>query len=110
MSMGCLGELAQELEGGISEYWQSVFFPAILAGLADADDNVKRNAAFCTGVCCEGLGENIASDYPQLLQAISPLFSVDPTAGDSSAACIDNAAAGVSRMIMASPGNVPMPQ
>ncbi len=50
MAIGCLGELAQELGDGISEYWKQVFLPAVLAGLADEDDNVKRNAAFCGGV------------------------------------------------------------
>ncbi|KAI2492266.1 Vacuolar 14 Fab1-binding region [Fragilaria crotonensis] len=46
MAMGCLSEIAQELEGAIAEFWQPVFYPAILAGLADPDDSVKRNAAF----------------------------------------------------------------
>jgi len=110
MAMGCLGEIAQELEGAIAEHWQSVFLPAILAGLADEDDNVKRNAAFAAGVCCEGLGDRITSYYPQLLLAISPLFQVDAAKGDYSAACIDNAAAAVCRMIMTSPGHVPLSQ
>eukprot|EP00568_Trieres_chinensis_P003331 CAMPEP_0183297598 /NCGR_PEP_ID=MMETSP0160_2-20130417/4834_1 /TAXON_ID=2839 ORGANISM="Odontella Sinensis, Strain Grunow 1884" /NCGR_SAMPLE_ID=MMETSP0160_2 /ASSEMBLY_ACC=CAM_ASM_000250 /LENGTH=1086 /DNA_ID=CAMNT_0025459447 /DNA_START=174 /DNA_END=3434 /DNA_ORIENTATION=+ len=111
MAVGCLGELAQELGGeGIRDHWSGVFLPAALAGLADPDDNVRRNAAFCAGVCCEGLGETAAPQYPQLLQAISPLFSIDAARGDAAAAAVDNAAAAVSRMIMASPGNVPMPQ
>lgn len=112
MAMGCLGEIAQELEGGIAEHWSGVFFPAILAGLADGDDNVKRNAAFCAGVCAEGLlggnDEAAKSAYPQLLQGLSPLFSVDAASSDGSAACVDNAAAAVSRMIMASPSNIPL--
>jgi importin-4 len=87
-----------------------VFFPAVLAALTDPDDNVKRNGAFCSGVCCENLGESIVGDYPALLQAISPLFSVDPTQGDSSAACMDNAVAALSRMIMTCPNHVPLSQ
>mmetsp|Transcript_37175 Transcript_37175/g.54715 ORF Transcript_37175/g.54715 Transcript_37175/m.54715 type:complete len:1080 (-) Transcript_37175:170-3409(-) len=110
MAIGCLGEIAQELESSISEHWESVFLPAVLSGLADEDDNVKRNAAFTAGVCCEGLGASVANQYPQLLQALSPLFSIDSSVSDSSAACVDNAAAAVSRMIMATPGSVPMPQ
>ena len=110
MAMGCLSEIAQELEGAIAEFWQPVFYPAILAGLADPDDNVKRNAAFCSGVCCEGLGDAIVGEYPTILQSISPLFTVDPTQGDSSSACVDNAAASVSRMIMTSPNFVPLGQ
>jgi importin-4 len=113
MAIGCLSELAQELEGAVFEHWQGVFLPATIAGLSDADENVKRNAAFCAGVCCEHLGERIAGNYPQVLQALSPLFSINVAAGlgsDATAACVDNAAAAVARMIMASPGSVPLAQ
>lgn len=108
MAIGCLGELAQELEGGIADYWSTVFYPAALAGLADSDDSVKRNAAFCIGVCCEGLGDTIAPQYGPLLQALSPLFGMDITESDTAAACVDNACAAVARMIIASPTHVPM--
>jgi hypothetical protein len=110
MAVGCLSELAQELGDSMSAHWESVFFPAVLAGLADPDENVKRNAAFCAGVCCENLKTSISSQYPQILQAISPLFSIDPTANETASGCVDNAAAAVCRMIMASPNDVPMAQ
>jgi len=110
MAMGCLGEICQEMGPAVAPHWQNVFLPAVMAGLADPDDNVKRNSAFCAGVCCEGLGESIAPLYPQLLQALSPLFAVDVSKGDSSAACVDNAAAAVARMIMAVPTAVPLGQ
>ncbi|CAB9497171.1 Importin subunit beta-4 [Seminavis robusta] len=113
MAVGCLSELAQELEGAIAEHWKGVFLPAVIAGLADADENVKRNAAFCAGVCCEHLKDQVAGDYPQILQGLSPLFSINVSGGplpEGTAACVDNAAAAVARMIMASPNNVPMAQ
>jgi hypothetical protein len=110
MAIGWLSEVAQELEGAIFEYWPTVFLPAILAGLGDASEDVKRNAAFCAGVCCEHLRERVSDAYPQLLTALEPLFQIDPNSGESSAACVDNAAACVARMIMASPGHIPMPQ
>jgi hypothetical protein len=110
MSVGCLSEIAQELEGSIAEHWKSVFLPAVLAGLADADDNVKRNSAFCAGVCCEHLHETAAGDFQNILQVMGPIFSLSATENDSSAACMDNAAAAVARMIMASPTHVPLPQ
>ena len=110
MAIGCLGELAQELGDGIKDYWATVFLPAILAGLADEDHNVNRNAAFCAGTCCEGLGELVVGDYPQVLPAIGQLFNIDASSSDQSAAAVDNAAAGVCRMIMASPNNVPINQ
>lgn len=110
MAIGWLSEVAQELEGANFEHWQTVFLPAIMAGLGDPSEDVKRNAAFCAGVCCETLRERVTDAYPQILQALEPLFSIDPASGDSSAACIDNAAACVARMVMASPTHLPMPQ
>jgi len=110
MALGCLGEIAQELGDAVKPYWKDVFLPAILAGLADPDDNVKRNAAFCSGVSCEGLGDFVAGDYTQLLQAVGQLFGIDSTVSDTSAAAVDNACACVCRMIMASPSNVPLSQ
>ncbi|GKY94826.1 hypothetical protein MPSEU_000447800 [Mayamaea pseudoterrestris] len=110
MSIGCLSEIAQELEGGILEYWPSVFRPAILTSLADSDDNAKRNASFCAGMCAEHLREQIAGDYPAILERLGPIFALDPDASDSTAACIDNAAAAISRMIMACPTHVPLDQ
>lgn len=108
MAMGCVSELAQEMD--VSNYWESQFKPAIIQGLSDPDDNVRRNAAFGCGVCCEKLGEKLVKDYPTLLQALSPLFSIQATNQEASAACRDNAVAAVSRMIMASTQNVPLAQ
>lgn len=110
MSIGCLSEIAQELEGSIRDFWYSVFFPAVISGLEDPDDNVKRNAAFCAGVCCEHLKEHVANDYPAILQKLGPLFTLDSATSDVVAACVDNAAAAVSRMIMACPTQVPLEQ
>lgn len=110
MAIGWLSEIAQELEGNIFDHWQSVFLPATLAGLADPAEEVKRNAAFCAGICCEVLKERVAGDYPQILQGLEPLFGMDASSADSVAACVDNAAACVARMIMAHPSSVPMPQ
>lgn len=110
MAIGWLSEVAQELELAIFDHWQGVFLPAIMAGLADPSEDVKRNAAFCAGVCCEHLREKVTDAYPQILGGLEPLFGIDPTAGESSAACVDNVAACVARMIMASPSHVPTAQ
>jgi len=110
MSLGCLGEVCQELGSAIAPHWSTVIMPVVLAGMADPDDNVKRNSVFCAGVCCEGLTTTIGEVYPQLLQSISPLFSLDPEKSDASVACVDNAAAAVCRMIMFNPTAVPLSQ
>lgn len=110
MSIGALGEIAEALKGDIREHWKAVFLPAILSGLADEEHNVKHNAAFCAGVSCEGLGDFAMSDYVQILQSLGHLFNIDPNISDSSAACVDNATAAVTRMIMTCPGSVPIAQ
>jgi hypothetical protein len=111
MAVGCLSELVQELDTALLEHWKSVFFPVILAGLADEDDNVKRNACFCAGMACENLKDSIAADFPALLQALGPIFSMDTSSGlDATLACVDNSAAAVARMIMAAPHLVPLDQ
>lgn len=110
MAIGWLSEVAQEMEGAIFEHWQGVFLPAILAGLSDPSEDVRRNTAFCAGVCCEHLRENVVDAYPQILSGLEPIFGLDPASGESVAACVDNAAACVARMIMACPNNLPMAQ
>ena len=110
MAIGCLGELSQELGSGIAPHWSSVFYPAAVAGLQDSDDSVRRNAAFCIGVSCEGLGESVTSQYGEMLQHLSPLFGVDVTESDTAAACVDNASAAIARMIKTSPSHVPLAQ
>merc|ERR1712166_293464 len=110
MAIGWLSEVAPELEVAIFDYWQTVFLPATLAGLGDPSEEVKRNSAFLAGICCDVLKERVAGDYQKILQGLEPLFGMDSTTGDSVAACVDNAAACVARMIMAQPASIPMPQ
>jgi len=109
MAMGCFGEICQESGASIAPYWQTLY-PALMSCLVDSDDNVKRNSVFFAGVCCEGLGETIVPHYPELLQVISPIFAIDVSKSDASAAAVDNAAAAVSRMIMTCPTAVPINQ
>ena len=110
MAVGCLSEVAQELEGAIAEHWNSTFLPAVMNGLADEDVNVRRNAAFCAGICCEHLKGQVVGDYQQMLHLLGQNFSLDASASESTAACVDNSAAAVARMIMASPESVPLAQ
>ncbi len=109
MSLGCLGELAQGVGPAIAPHWQSALLPSIVQGLADENNNVRRNAAFTAGVCAESLPDIVAPAFPQILQGLHPLFSVD-TSGDAGAAVVDNAAAAVARMITARPASLPMAQ
>jgi len=110
MAIGCLGELAQAMGQSALPHWQAAFFPAVMAGLADPEHAVQRNAAFAAGVCAESFGEAVAPQYQQILQALHPLFSIDASTGDSAASCVDNAAAALARMCMAAPAAMPLQQ
>ena len=107
MALGCLGELAEGLGTAISPHWNTVWLPIMMGGLADEEPTIRRNAAYTCGICCEALGDSIAAQYPQLLQALFPLFQIDASASDNNAAVVDNAAAAVARMITAAPQSVP---
>jgi importin-4 len=106
MAYGTLGEIAQEVGTGILPYWQSIFLPTIMAGLADSDHSAARNTAFLCGMCCESLGMAIVADYPRLLQGLSPIFGLDAGHSVDTQGCVDNAAAAIARMIMAAPDAV----
>ena len=127
MAVGCLSEIAQEINSPttLADHWQTVFLPAILNGLKDEDFNVRRNSAFCAGLCCENLAKakqqqtqpplsvDVVNDYPTILQLLGQNFGLeDPSGGanDGFLACVDNSAAAVARMIMASPEHVPLEQ
>lgn len=105
-ALGCMGDLASELESAILPHWPTVFLPICLESLADSHTEVRRNAAFTVGTCCEHLQQSASGDYHRILQALSPLFSETDAPGT-----VDNAAAAIARMIMASPQHVtPMEQ
>lgn len=103
MAMATLGYFCEHLQASIAPYFETMY-PAVLAGLADSDEDVKLNSVFCAGVCCEGLKDSIVAVYPQLLQSISPIF----TMGVTSLILLDNAVAAVCRMISACPTAVPL--
>lgn len=110
MAIGSLSEIAEHLEGNIGQYWNSFFKPAIFASLSDEDTGVKRNGAFCCGLCASNLSQQISGDFPQLLSALAPIFSLPTDNDDSAAACVDNTAGAIARMIMAAPQAVPLSQ
>ena len=112
MVMGLLGEFCEALTVQVLHpQLESILLPAILTGLSDEDNNVRRNAAYLCGVTCESCGTAVTNtNYLSLLQALSPLFSLNYIEDDSSAPVMDNAAAAVARMIVAQPAQVPLAQ
>jgi len=53
MGQGAIAELAQGCKEGVLPFFETVFYPVIMSGLADKENSVRRNAAFAAGTICE---------------------------------------------------------
>ncbi|KAF9362300.1 hypothetical protein BGX34_006440 [Mortierella sp. NVP85] len=104
MAIGCLGETAAGLLGGVTEFTE-VIFPIALKALADEEAEVRSNAAYTVGVLCQNTNLDISSQYPAILTALYPLFQ-----GQNLENATDNACGAVARMILKSPNAVPVDQ
>lgn len=100
MAIGCIGEVAEEMEGKIAPYLDKIF-PVVLNGLGDSAVQIRRNSAFCIGVLFDVSGVS-PEMYPVCLAALEPLFKIDganPKDVEHVQACKDNACSALSRMI-----------
>ncbi|KAF8976841.1 hypothetical protein BGZ46_007906, partial [Entomortierella lignicola] len=104
MAIGCLGEIAAGMLGGVTEFTE-VIFPIALKGLSDEEPEVRSNAAYTVGALCQNTNLDISSQYPNLLTALYPLFQ-----GQNLENVTDNACGAVARMIMKHPNAVPVDQ
>jgi hypothetical protein len=102
-AVGCFAEVLRELGPSSLQFVEQVF-PVALQGLASDNFVLKANSAFCVGILAEVSGAKLAPAYEQMLHALRPLF--DGEANDE--VVVDNAAAAVARMILASDGAVPL--
>lgn len=60
MAMGCLGEIANGMSTGITEFTEQLF-PLIVKGLSDEEDEVRSNAAFAIGALCQNTTIDLSS-------------------------------------------------
>ncbi|KAG0199275.1 hypothetical protein BGX28_007434 [Mortierella sp. GBA30] len=104
MAIGSLGEIANGMGAGISEFTEHLF-PLILKSLSDEDDEVRSNGAFAIGALCQNTTVDVSSQYPALLTALFPLFQ-----GQALPNVTDNACGAVARMILKHPNAVPLDQ
>ncbi|KAF9953080.1 hypothetical protein BGZ72_005712 [Mortierella alpina] len=104
MAIGCLGEIAAGMLGGVTEFTETIF-PIALKGLADEEPEVRSNAAYTIGALCQNTTIDISSQYPAILTALYPLFQ-----GQNLDNVTDNACGAVARMIMRHPDVVPVDQ
>ncbi|KAG0289691.1 hypothetical protein BGZ96_006793 [Linnemannia gamsii] len=104
MAIGCLGEIAAGMLGGVTQF-TDIIFPIALKGLSDEEPEVRSNAAYTVGALCQNTTLDISSQYQPLLLALYPLFQ-----GQNLDNVTDNACGAVARMIMRHPQAVPVDQ
>lgn len=74
MVVGTLAEIAEEIGESITNYLESCL-SFVVSCLADEDEYVRRNGAYCTGVLCKASPQAMLPLYQNLIAAISPLFT-----------------------------------
>jgi hypothetical protein len=104
MAIGCLGEIAAGMLGGVTQF-TDLIFPIAMKGLSDEEPEVRSNAAYTVGALCQNTTLDISSQYQPLLMALYPLFQ-----GQNLDNVTDNACGAVARMIMRHPQAVPVDQ
>jgi len=117
MAIGLLGELVEFNVDSVSSFLESIILPAAMSvcsiNLDEKEYNVQRNAAYLIGLLCEHTSvARTQNHYANMLQALSPLFTLRMNGSDDNAevdALVDNAAAAVCRMITANAALVPLP-
>jgi len=111
MAIGCFGEVIGEVGMAAMKYID-VLLPTVQAGLQDTMEGVRRNCCFLIASLIRATGASMVSNFPALLQMLSPLCtrSADQHTSDAGGADIDNALAAVASMISASRDAVPMAQ
>lgn len=103
-AVGCFAEVLREIGTANSLQFVEQVFPVALQGLASDNFVLKANSAFCVGILAEVSGAKLAPAYDQILHALRPLFNGE----GNDEVVVDNAAAAVARMILASNGTLPM--
>ncbi|KIO24659.1 hypothetical protein M407DRAFT_8850 [Tulasnella calospora MUT 4182] len=106
---GTLGEVITGMKGGITAFTEPVL-KITTSLLADADPEVRSNAAFATGVLIENSDTDVSPHYGEILQRLSTLFSVQSDSSQSEKHGRDNAAGAVSRMIIKNSAVIPLDQ
>ncbi|KAG0370011.1 hypothetical protein BGZ54_008094 [Gamsiella multidivaricata] len=60
MSIGCLGEIANGMGNGITEFSEQLF-PLFVKSLSDEEEEVRSNAAFAIGALCQNTTVDMSS-------------------------------------------------
>jgi hypothetical protein len=102
--VGVIAECAANMEAAVTPYTEKLL-KVLLKRLSDPDLETKSNAAYATGqLIYHSTDSNVyLPHYTSILQKLEPMLQIQE------ARIKDNAAGCLSRMIMAHPGQVPIP-
>lgn len=107
-AIGSLAEVCLGLEVAVTPFTEPLFTLLLQACTdAEADIDVKTNAAFALGTLIEASEQQLAGQYGAVLSALHPLFE---TSGEEEKGARDNACGAVARMIVKNAAAVPLEQ
>ncbi|ORY60375.1 armadillo-type protein [Leucosporidium creatinivorum] len=107
-AIGSLAEVCLGLEAAVTPFTEPLFALLLQACTdAEADIDVKTNAAFALGTLIEASEQDLAGQYGTVLSALHPLFEA---ADEEAQGARDNAAGAVARMIVKNSAAVPLEQ
>lgn len=104
LAYGTIADSFHSLQG-CTRTWFDNLFPHFLNGLQDEYEQARQNAAFGVGELILYSEEKAFDKYPQVLQALSHVVSVETHAGT-----LDNVCGAIARLIIANSSNVPLEQ
>jgi hypothetical protein len=109
MAIGCFADVLQHTGPDCIKYTNSVL-NLVPDGLADSEQTVRRNSAFCLGALVGSTGTALVPQFMQFLQMLQPLCTrANGNSGsDTGGADTDNALSVVAHMIRASPTTIPL--
>lgn len=107
-AIGSMAEVVEAMGSSITSYTPQLLQLG-LQGLADEHAEVTSNAAFLVGTLVQSTTTDLSRQFPQLLAALQPLFTLKSQDKDSVRAR-DNAVGAVSRLILKNPAAVPLQQ
>lgn len=104
-AIGTLAEVVHSMQLEASRPFFTRLLPVFLGGMKDDHEEVRSNAVYGLGVLVENAADISFPHYPELLQALSNMFSQE-----DNARARDNLCSTVARLIMTNANGVPLNQ
>ena len=107
-AIGALAESINGLQTGITQYTEDMY-KVLAQALADADLDVRSNAAFAIGSLVFHSSQDLSSQYMPILGSLVPLMDRSQDTIDTNQAC-DNACGAVARLLLKNADALPLDQ